>query len=42
MVFDCVRNLENILKEKAAKREQEKARDMFKEFNTRKMVCNYE
>lgn len=41
LVFDCIRNLEDILKEKSVKG-QGSARELFHEFHQRKYICNYE
>lgn len=40
LVFDCIRNLESILKDKA--QAQADSRKIFKEIAEHKYICNYE
>ena len=43
MVFDCIRNLEDMLKEKARSGDgRANPIELFKDFADRKIVCNYE
>lgn len=42
IVFDCIPNLEEMLRAKAANRQSGRAIDLFREFNSKKIVCNYE
>ncbi|KAH7636629.1 hypothetical protein HUG17_6835 [Dermatophagoides farinae] len=42
IVFDCIKNLQETLEEKARSNQKINARELFREFNDHKFICNYE
>ncbi|OTF84150.1 hypothetical protein BLA29_007697, partial [Euroglyphus maynei] len=43
IVFDCIKNLQDTLQEKARNNQQTiSVRELFREFHDRKIICNYE
>ena len=42
IVFDCIKNLQDTLQEKARSNQKINTRELFHEFHDRKIICNYE